>query len=752
MYSYLTSSLWVRIVLPVHLRVSTVRRNGNVYRYAQLVQSVRDGRGRSTTRLVKHLGRLPEAVIDALRIALRAARKGEGVVLQSEVAELVSGSTLANLRYLDLAVLIDVWRRWGLGDILDELAGPSEVHISFGDAVLALVLQRCCAPASKYAATRWVPTTALPELLGFEPSLFNNTRVHRVLDTLFDVTERLQDRLVAAYLRRGGRFRALFMDVTDTYFEGIGAPMAELTRTKTEMPNKRCLGIVLLVNEHGFPLRWQVVGGKTKDWTAMEGLLRAIGQVPWLERTLIVFDRAMGNRSTVAELKGANLHFLTAAHRNAIESYTTALPADAFADVQIEGTDASYEDDIAAVAEAARKAGFAEIHERLFVYDLGVQVPESDTPNGEPGTRSDSPRRRRRGVAHHLRRAREFAAQMQDDPQLTKAEVGRRHGISAGRVGQLLTLLQLHPEVQQRIESLGDRFPFGEEYAHSLRRRPPEEQLAALEADLRKQPEGPPTPSGQPDEPLGPLRMVAYFNPQLFVDIRRRTTDHCVQLQRRVEELNAELAQCKRSRKWGPTLRKFTRPIERLNYLDAFDVELEPITVTSATGMPMASFRGRIERKEDVWARRRQYDGFVLLLGHPELEHSGVELVNSYRGKDVVEKGFQSIKSVAELRPIYHYRDPKVQAHVTLCMLALLLMRTLEQRLRHAGLPMTASACIETLASAHLNIRSPSNGHAIYDITRPNADQRDVLTALNLTHLADDKVLRPQITPRPIAG
>ncbi len=736
----------------MHLRVSTVRRGGNVYRYAQLVRSVRDDRGRPTTRVVKHLGKLPEPVIDAFRIALQAAREGSVVVLQSEVAELLSGSTLANLRYLDLAVLVDIWRRWRLGEILDELAGPSEVHVAFGDTVLALVLQRCCVPDSKLAATRWVPNTALPELLGFEPPVFHNTRVHRVLDHLFDVTEALQDRLVAAYLQRGGRFRALFMDVTDTYFEGIGAPMAELTRTKSKMPNKRCLGIVLLVNEHGFPLRWKVVGAKTKDWTAMHDLLRAIGQVSWLERTLIVFDRAMGNRSTVAELKEARLHFLTAAHRSAIESYTTALPVDAFADVTIEGTEASYEDDIAAVAVAARKAGFAEIHERLFVHDLGVRVPESDNTKDDPSSGSDRPPRRRRLLAHHLHRARKLADQMEAEPQLTQAELGGRHGISAGRVGQLLGLLRLHPDVRQRIEALGELFPFGEKYANSLRRHPGEEQLAALEADLQAQLEGATSSSGKSPEPLGPLRMVAYFNPQLFVDIRRRTREHCVQLQRRVVELNTDLGQCKQSRKREPTLRKFSREVERLNYLDAFDITLEPITVTSGTGKPMDSFRGSIVRKEAVWTRRRRYDGFVLLLGHPELEHSGVELVDSYRGKDVVEKGFQSIKAVAELRPIYHYRDPKVQAHVTLCMLALLLMRSLEERFRDADVAMTASACIEALAPVHLNLRAPTSGQAIYDITRPNTAQRDILTALDLGGLTDDEALRPQLTSRPLAG
>jgi len=740
---------------PVHLRIVTNRRNGKVYRYAQLAQSYRRKDGKPAVRVVKHLGNLPDAVCEAIRLALQAARDGDSVVLASDITKMVadSGSTLANLRYLDIAVLIDIWRQWKLSDILDELAGASEVHLPFSDVVLALVLQRCCAADSKLAATRWVPTTALPELLGFEPKVLHNTRVHRVLDQLFETTEALQKRLVQACLQRSGRFQALFMDVTDTYFEGIGAPMAELTRTKTEMPNKRCLGIVMLVDEHGFPLRWKVVGGKTKDWTAMHGLLSAIGEVSWMQDTLIVFDRAMGNRSSVAELKKAGLHFLTAAHRNAIESYTTAVPVDAFADIELDGSDACYEQDIARVAEAAREVGFKEIHERLFVCDLGVCEPLCDKPQ-EPSGNNATKARRRRGVAHHLLRARALAEQMKADPQLTNAELGRRHGLSAGRVGKLLRLLRLQPQVQQRIEQLGESFPFGEDYAHSLRRRPPEEQLAALEADLCAHLAGSSSSSGASDEesePLGPLRLVAYFNPQLFVDMRRRSSEHCVQLQRRVAELNAELARCKRSRKREPTFRKLSREVERLSYLDAFDITLEPITVTSAGGKPMDSFRGKVVRKDDVWRRRRRYDGFVLLLGHPKLEHKAVDLVNSYRGKDVIEKGFQSIKSVAELRPIYHTRDSKVQAHVTLCMLALLLMRSLEQRFRDAGKAMSADACITSLAPAHLNLRTPlSNGQALYDITRPDAAQREILDALNLGELVDNEKVRPRLTHRPI--
>ena len=85
-------------------------------------------------------------------------------------------------------------------------------------------------------------------------------------------------------------------------------------------------------------------------------------------------------------------------------------------------------------------------------------------------------------------------------------------------------------------------------------------------------------------------------------------------------------------------------------------------------------------------------------------------------------------------------------------MLALVLMRALEQRFRDAGVSMTAPACIEALAPVHLNLRAPDNGQAIYDVTRTNAAQREILDVLGTSILSNDADLRPKLTPRAIAG
>lgn len=732
----------------MHLRVSTKRVGNKTYRYPQLVKSYRKEDGTPTKRIVAHLGPQSPEVIAALRKALKASSCGEALFLESEVAKMLYGSTEANLRFLDLAVFLECWRDWDLSVLLDELAVESNSTMSFSNVVLPLVLQRCCNPNSKLAATHWLPETAIPELTGLNIKSFNNSRIHRAMDLLYQQTTTLQLRLCERIAdKTNGSFGALFMDVTDTFFEGIGWPMAEQTKTKTQMPNKRCLGIVLLANENGYPLRWKVVGGKTKDWDSMGELVEEIGEVEWLQNTPMVFDRAMGNQKTVAALKAKSVQFLTAAHVTAIESYTEEIPYSKIADTEIEGTDESYEEDIEKAAQAAREAGLEEIHPRLFVLDLNVAVPASE----QKERCKDPSEFRRRGprsqAVRHLQLAHEFQRKLKTNPALHYRELASSLGVTRKHLENILALLNLAPVVQDYILREGERFPFGEAKLRFLYSLAHDEQMAALEKELAAFASSS-KPSNEPS--IGALRFVVYFNPQLFVDVRRRTEGHCEKLQHYEKEFNKELASAKRSRGYNATYRKFAYEVERLQYSDAFDVELIPHPITSKTGRVIDSFQGKITRKEEIWQRRRRYDGFILLLGHPDLPQTGKQLVNLYRVKDTVEKDFQTIKSVIKLRPIYSYTDPKVQAHITICMLALLLMRTLEHRLRNAELPLTAPACIEALASCHLNRRrADRKGQPLYDITLCNALQQQILKALCLEHLAQDEHMRSHITLRP---
>lgn len=56
------------------------------------------------------------------------------------------------------------------------------------------------------------------------------------------------------------------------------------------------------------------------------------------------------------------------------------------------------------------------------------------------------------------------------------------------------------------------------------------------------------------------------------------------------------------------------------------------------------------------------------------------EIALGYKQLLEVERAFRSLKQTLELRPIYHRKDERIRTHVTLCWLALLLIRIIENK------------------------------------------------------------------------
>jgi hypothetical protein len=123
--------------------------------------------------------------------------------------------------------------------------------------------------------------------------------------------------------------------------------------------------------------------------------------------------------------------------------------------------------------------------------------------------------------------------------------------------------------------------------------------------------------------------------------------------------------------------------------------------------------------------------------------------VLAYRAKDVVETDFRVIKSQVQLRPVRHRSDLKVRAHVTLCMLALLVERTLRQRLAKAGAPGTAESALAVLEPVRLCHFPGNNGKDTYLPTQPSAEQSRLLRSLKLSRLLDPAQILASLTPRP---
>ncbi len=431
----------------MYLRFVTARSGKSRRRYAQLVQSYRRPDGMPAHRVVANLGQLSDKEAGNLRVALQASRHGKALVLPGDTSW--KPRVLANLGYLGVAVALELWQRWKLSELLTRLIPEDKVRARASELLAALTIQRCVAPGSKLKAQRWLPRTALPELMGIEPAWFNNSRIHRVLEDLDRVDADLQKALPLRYGHRQGAFSALFIDVTDAYFEGRGCDLAARGRTKEGLRNRYKIGILLLCNERGYPLRWKVLQGKTKDGKALCDAVDEVKTLSWAQGVPMVFDRAMGKVGAVTRLVQSSLCFVTAVCRSEIGSYTDALPTDVLK--ALDGSEDEREQK-QVMKQAARHmcdAGLKKVDEQLYVLDLGectrtVKVAKTeDTQNLEE--------LKLEGGAARLRAARQHQQLLEEKVFPTQTKIAAHLGVTRARMSQIMTLLRLNEVLQQEV-------------------------------------------------------------------------------------------------------------------------------------------------------------------------------------------------------------------------------------------------------------------------------------------------------------
>lgn len=727
------------------IRTTRVEQNGKVYEYPQLVRSFRrESDGQSDTEIICSLKDWTELEIDNLERALQASRQGrECVVAPESTGQLDGACVTANLKYLDVAVLSGLWGRWGLDELFAGLDGEDDSDVPLGDVVKSLVFHRCVEPGSKLAATRWFGSTALPELLDIDPCQFNNSRLHRVLGTLDALEESLLERLPKYLQVEHGASRAFFVDVTDTWFEGRGGHLAERSKTKEGLMRKK-VGIVLMCNEAGYPTAWEVVAGRTADKTAIVDLLDDLHCTEWFDQVPMVVDRAMGTTAAIDELVDRDIRFVTALRRNEYPSYTDEMPTEAFVDVEVDGEQA-----VERVANRIENQGFAQLEETLYVRDLGCLRKEA--PGRSNRTRlEESVENVANRPAKYLEQADRINEGLQQGKWGSLSDVGRAFGYSKAWASDRSILRRIAEDIQQDLRA-GAAPHLGLQQLKELSRLPVHEQRSryrtikqdrsprstARSVDRRNHPA--PSEQAEHTTPSHPLvRAVVCFNPEQFVDQRREANRQLGQIYRKISRLNTRAREGRLEA--DQLIDKLEAKLEDTHLLDAFEVDIEGGESTP----PQLSAALR----EDAWQRRRRYDGFSLLVAHPKLKATAADLAELYREKNTVEVDFRTIKSFAELRPVYHQTDAKIRAHVTICMLAVLLERTLTDRLE--SMETTGGRALEMLGRCHLNrVELADQPEApLYTLTRPTPDQRNLVETLGMGKLLDEPTVQEEITPR----
>jgi transposase len=123
-------------------------------------------------------------------------------------------------------------------------------------------------------------------------------------------------------------------------------------------------------------------------------------------------------------------------------------------------------------------------------------------------------------------------------------------------------------------------------------------------------------------------------------------------------------------------------------------------------------------------------DGMMLLYSDAD-DLSTEDIVRGYRTLTQVEDAFNEIKNFIKVRPIRHYKDYRVKAHVAICVIAYLIESLIGQSIRNAKLKLTARKALYLLRDVSVH-RLNLAGKILKKADLPTEIDMKILKSANL--------------------
>jgi hypothetical protein len=145
------------------------------------------------------------------------------------------------------------------------------------------------------------------------------------------------------------------------------------------------------------------------------------------------------------------------------------------------------------------------------------------------------------------------------------------------------------------------------------------------------------------------------------------------------------------------------------------------------------TFAFTLDRKKLRQVRRRE--GRYLLRSNLT-EEDPAKLWTYYIQLTEVEQAFKELKGNLGIRPIYHQREDRIEAHIFVAFLAYCLQVTLKARLRPLAPGLTPRAALDNLAAIQMvdvHLPTTDGRHLVLSrYTQPETEQKTLLDQLRL--------------------
>ena len=213
------------------------------------------------------------------------------------------------------------------------------------------------------------------------------------------------------------------------------------------------------------------------------------------------------------------------------------------------------------------------------------------------------------------------------------------------------------------------------------------------------------------------IRCVLAYSPEIAAEVREGRERRLAEADAFVKEKLARLKKpAPRGRKPTPQgtydrIRDYLRDKGLLS-LYLLEISGEKLTI-------------KADKKAREW--EEVIDG-MLLLETTDLTSPMEEIVKRYKELAEIERGWRALKSTLLLRPVYHWTEERIRAHVFICVLALQMERWMRNRLRGMSVP---AAIRQLRCIKMIEMVEGKDAHPLP--TRLNAKQKEILRKLGVS-------------------
>ena len=336
----------------MHLNYSTSKYKKKVYKSYSIAESYREGK-KVKKRTIWSIGKLTDRQADQIRLILKVVQSEDEVV--TRLKDIVVKDSKA---YLDIALVNELWNSWQLDQAFDFEISDSPLSTPLMAKILTI--NRCTDPCSHYSVPKWAKQNALAKVLNMDLSRLNDDKIYYELDKIHENHFSIENYLFKqTYLKHSGSYRYINYDLTTSYFVGYKCKLSAFGKGKAECRGRRQVLLGVLINDEGYPFKWDVFPGNTAEVKTLKRNINACKTRFKLSgaNVTLVFDRGIISDDNAQMIEDANMKYISALDRNQIPGC---------------GVDLTPFKQISTDDVSPKPDGFKKYDDELYFHDHGV--------------------------------------------------------------------------------------------------------------------------------------------------------------------------------------------------------------------------------------------------------------------------------------------------------------------------------------------------------------------------------------------